>query len=160
MTRQDYSATITANITAQEATERINRVADWWTASFSGVSEKVGDAFTVRWGDTFVAFALVELVPAKRVVWRVTDCNLQFIGDKKEWKDTRAIFDISSDGAATTVTMTHAGLMPSVECYEVCREGWNFYITESLQKLLTENQGVPDGRRRQQSIANAHAEAR
>jgi hypothetical protein len=45
MTAQDYSASITANITAEEATERINRVADWWTASFTGASGKSGDAF-------------------------------------------------------------------------------------------------------------------
>jgi Activator of Hsp90 ATPase homolog 1-like protein len=158
MTGQDYSASITANITAQEATDRINRVADWWTASFTGASRLVGDAFTVRFGETFVDFAVVELVPARRIVWRVTDCNLHFIGDKKEWKDTRVVFDISSDGAATTVTMTHAGLMPGVECYEVCRKGWNFYIMESLQKLLRENQGIPDGQRRQETAAKVGAE--
>jgi hypothetical protein len=143
MTGQDYSASITANITAQEATERINRVADWWTANFAGASAKVGDAFTVRFGETFVDFAVVELVPGRRIVWRVIDCNLHFIEDKKEWKDTRVVFDLLSDGAATTVTMTHAGLTPGVECYENCRKGWNFFIKESLQKLLLENQGKP-----------------
>jgi len=158
MTGQDYSRSITANITALEATERINRVADWWTASFTGASGKVGGAFTVRFGETFVDFAVVELVPARRIVWQVTDCNLHFIGDKKEWKDTRVVFDIS-DGAATTVTMTHAGLVPGVECYEVCRKGWNFFITESLQKLLRENQGMPDGGGRRESAERAGAEA-
>lgn len=151
MTGQDYSASITANITVQEAAERIKRVADWWTASFTGASGKLGDAFTARLGETFVEFAVVELVPEKRIVWRVTDCNLHFIKDKKEWKDTRVVFDISSDSAATTVTMTHAGLVPEAECFENCRTGWNFYFTESLRKLLTENQGIPDGRRSQES---------
>ena len=153
MTGQDYSASITAKITAQEATERINRVADWWTANFTGASGRVGDAFTVRFGETFVDFAVIELVRGRRIVWRVNDCNLQFIEDKKEWKDTRVIFDISSDGAATTVTMTHAGLVPSVACYEVCRKGWDFCITESLQKLLTESQGIPDGGGRRRGSA-------
>lgn len=160
MTGRDYSASVTANITAAEATERINRVADWWTASFTGASERVGDAFTVRFGETFVDFAVVEHVPGRRIVWRVTDCNLHFIGDKKEWKDTRVVFDISSNGPATTVTMTHAGLVPGIECYENCEKGWDFYVGESLQKLLTENQGIPDGRRRQGSAARARAEAR
>jgi hypothetical protein len=144
MTAQDYSASITANITAEEATERINRVADWWTASFTGASGRIGDTFTVRFGETYVDFAVTELVPAQRIVWWVTDCNLQFVEDKKEWKNTEVVFDISSDGAATTVTMTHSGLEPGVECYETCRKGWNFFITDSLQKLLIENQGMPD----------------
>ena len=161
MNGQDYSASITANITAEEATERINRVADWWTANFTGASEKVGDAFTVRFGETFVDFAVVELVPAKRIVWRVTDCNLHFIENKKEWKDTRVVFDLSSDGAATTVIMTHAGLVPGVECYENCEKGWNFCIKESLQKLLSENQGIPDrGGKRQENAEKVDAEAR
>lgn len=89
---QSYSSSITANITTQEATERINRVADWWTASVTGASGKVGDAFTVRLGETFVDFAVVELLPSKRIVWQVTDCNLQWLEDKKEWKGTRLVF--------------------------------------------------------------------
>jgi len=144
MTGQDYSASILANITAEEATERINRVADWWTASFTGAAEKTGDTFSVRWGETFVEFAVSELVHAKRIVWKVTDCNLPFVEDKKEWKNTEVVFGIASDGAATTVTMTHSGLEPGIECYETCMKGWNFFIKESLRKLLTENRGMPD----------------
>jgi len=160
MTGQDYSATITANITAQEATERINRVADWWTANFSGASGKAGDNFTVGFGETFVNFAVDEIVPARRILWRVTDCNLHFIEYKKEWKDARIVFDLSSDGAATTVVMTHAGLVPGVECYENCKMGWNFYLGESLLKLLRENQGMPEGQRRQESDQKVGAETR
>lgn len=148
MSGQDYTASITANISAQEATERINRVSDWWAPNFTGASGKVGDAFRVRFGETFVDFAVVELVPAKRIVWRVTDCNLQFLEKKNEWNDTCVAFDISSDGGATKVTMTHAGLVPGVECYETCEKGWDFYVKESLMKLLSENQGLPGQRTR------------
>ena len=151
MTRQDYSASITTNLTANATAERINRVADWWTASFTGASEKVDDAFSVRWGETFVDFAVTGYVPARKIVWRVTDCNLGFVDDKKEWKDTEVVFDISSEGGPTTVTMTHAGLVPNVECYDTCSKGWNFFITESLQQLLTENQGMPDRVRKRES---------
>jgi hypothetical protein len=157
MTGQDYSASITANLTAAATAERINRVADWWTASFTGASEKIGDTFSVRWGETFVDFAVVELVPAKKIVWRVTDCNLPFVENRKEWKNTEVVFDISSNDAATTVTMTHSGLEPDVECYETCRAGWNFFITESLQKLLTESQGMPDRVAKPQNVAEVAA---
>jgi hypothetical protein len=33
-----------------------------------------------------------------------------------------------------------------IECYKVCSKGWNFHITESRKKLLTENQGMLDRR--------------
>ena len=146
MTGQDYTSSITANVSAQEATTRINRVADWWTAKVTGHSSKVGDAFKLDWGETWVDMRVVELNLGKRLVWLVTDCNLGFIQDKKEWKDTQVIFDITSNGAETTVKMTHVGLKPTVECYETCEKGWNFYILESLQNLLKENSGFPDMR--------------
>lgn len=144
MTGQDYSSSISARITAQEAAERISRVKDWWSASFTGAAQQVGDRFTLRWGDTFLDSAVVELVPAKRIVWLVTDCNLQFVEDKREWKDTRVVFDISEDSSTTTVRMTHQGLVPGVECYDACKKGWDFYILESLQNLLSDNRGRPD----------------
>jgi hypothetical protein len=159
MVEQDYSSSITENITAQEAAERISRVTDWWSASFTGASDKVGDTFTLRWADTFVDFAVLEFVPSKKIIWRTTDCNLPFIEDKKEWKDTHVVFDISSNGSATTVTMTHAGLAPGVECYETCKKGWDFYILESLKNLLKENRGFPEMRRTRASAEKAAAES-
>jgi len=160
MTGNDYSASISTNLAAAVAAERINRVADWWTASFTGASEKIGDTFSVRWGETFVDFSVVEVVPAMRIVWRVTDCNLPFVENRKEWKNTEVVFDISSDAGTTTLTMTHFGLEPSVECYESCKKGWDFFITESLQNLLTDNQGMPDRVGKRETTEEATAVSR
>jgi|SRR6516165_5926213 hypothetical protein len=145
MSHQDYTATISAKITAKEAIDRISRVPDWWTKGFMGASEKPGDIFTVRFGETFVDFQVIELIPEKRIVWQVTDCNLYFVPNKKEWNHTRVVWEVSSDKGLTTVRMTHVGLVPEHQCYENCERGWNFYVTESLRKLLTENKGLPDG---------------
>lgn len=157
MAGQDYTASITANILSLEATNRIGRVADWWTAKITGPSNKVGDAFNINWGETWLDISVVELEPGKRVAWLVIDCNLGFIQNKKEWKDTRIVFDITSNGAETKVKMTHFGLVPSVECYGACETGWNFYILESLQNLLHENQGFPDMRGKRERAKNAEA---
>lgn len=148
LNKPHYSHTITANIAPEEAIERISRVADWWTKGFSGAAQKIGDAFTVRFAETFVDFDVVELIPTKRLVWRVTDCNLHWIQDRTEWKGTEIAWDISCDGSATTVRMTHVGLIPAKECYNSCLAGWDFYLGESLEKLFLENQGMPDGRQR------------
>jgi hypothetical protein len=45
---------------------------------------------------------------------------------------------------ATEVSFTHVGLVPEIECYNDCRKGWDFYIKESLRKLITEGKGVPE----------------
>src|SRR5436190_6704142 len=40
MKQQDYSSTITAKVTPEQAFERISRVADWWTKGFTGAAQK------------------------------------------------------------------------------------------------------------------------
>lgn len=145
MSGQDYQSTISAKIPARDAFARIGRVSEWWTRSFRGSARQVGDRFNVHFGDTFVDFEVVEAVPDRRVVWRVTGCHLHWLKNKTEWNDTKIVFDLASKDGTTSVTMTHAGLTPGVECFEDCKQEWNFYVGESLYKLFTDNQGVPDG---------------
>ena len=145
MKQQNYRCTITAKIPVEEAFEKINRVSDWWTKKgFSGQSQKLGDTFTVRFGDTFVDFEITEVIHGKTIVWQVKDSNLHFVKDKKEWNNTKVVWEILSENGTTKVNMTHVGLVPEVECYGNCEAGWNFYVGESLLKLFTENRGRPD----------------
>ncbi|MCL6098032.1 MAG: SRPBCC domain-containing protein [Bacteroidetes bacterium] len=145
MKQQNYHCSITANITAKEAFQRITRVSEWWSENIEGNFEKLNDVFTIHFvfGDSFV-IKIVELVPDKKIVWLVTDCNLTWIKDKKEWKGTKISFEISTDNNSTQVNFTHIGLVPGIECYNGCVGGWNQYIKESLFKLLTEGKGEPD----------------
>lgn len=144
MDHKDYTASITVNADAKTAQEAISKVPEWWTAGYTGNSEKLNDVFTVTFGETFVTFKVTEVVQDKRVVWKVTDCYLHWQNDKKEWNDTEVAWDIASKDNSTSITMTHVGLVPEVECYENCREGWDFYIHESLFKLLTQHKGLAD----------------
>lgn len=52
-------------------------------------------------------------------------------------------FDISTHEDTTQVTFTHIGLVPEVECYDMCIKGWDQYIKGSLFKLITEGEGQP-----------------
>ncbi len=145
MQKQSYTCTITAAITAQEAFERINRVSEWWSENIKGSSKKLNDIFTIHFnfGDSFV-IKIVEFVKGKKVVWLVTDCDLTWIKDRKEWKDTKISFDISTKKNSTQINFTHIGLVPGIKCYDGCKKGWDQFIKESLFKLLTEGKGVPD----------------
>lgn len=78
------------------------------------------------------------------MVWLVTDCNLQWLKNKKEWKGTQIEWEISTLDHSTRIDFTHVGLFPEIECYDDCRKGWNFYVTESLFKLITEGEGLPE----------------
>jgi len=144
MQKKDYHSSITANITPAQAFESINHVAEWWTNNFEGNSEKAGDIFTVRFGETFVTFKVVEVVAGKKAAWEVIDCNLHWLSDKKEWKGTVINWEVTTQNGATRIDFTHQGLVPEVECYETCEKGWNFFIKESLFSFITKGKGLPE----------------
>jgi hypothetical protein len=144
MKEQDYTAILTVNATSQEVFKSINSVTEWWTDNLEGHSQKLNDEFTVRFGDVHVSKQkLIEVIPDKKVVWLVTDSNLNFIKDKQEWTNTKISFELSNHDNKTQVRFTHVGLVPEVECYRSCTKGWDQYIKGSLFKLLTEGKGEP-----------------
>jgi hypothetical protein len=71
MEKKNFHRTITVNASAEEAMKKIAQVNLWWAKNFKGMAEKPGDTFTVRFGETFVDFQISELVPNKKVVWKV-----------------------------------------------------------------------------------------
>lgn len=144
MNSKNYNCTINAKISSNEAFEGINRVSEWWTTNLEGNSQKLNDIFTVHFGKTFVTIKLIEVIPDKKIVWHITDCYLDWLKDKEEWKDTKIDWEISTALNSTQINMTHIGLVPEIECYTDCEKGWNFYIKESLFKLITEQKGIPD----------------
>ena len=108
-----------------------------------GSSQKLNDEFTVWFGDVHISKQkLVEVIPDKKVVWLVTDSKLNFVKDKSEWTNTKISFKLSSRDNKTQISFTHFGLVPSVECYNSCIQGWDHYIKGSLFKLLTEGKGM------------------
>ncbi len=144
MEKKNFNRTIKVNASAAEAMKKINQVNKWWAKKFSGKAEKLNDEFTVEFGDTFVDFKITELVPNKKIVWKVTDCNLHWINNKKEWNNTNVAFEISEKENASQINFTHIGLVPGVECYNDCEAGWNGHITDSLVKFINEGKGMPE----------------
>jgi hypothetical protein len=143
MATNDFNATIAAKISPAEALKKISNVQGWWGVTFTGTSEKQNDRFTIKMGgDSFFDFTVQELVPGERLVWLVNDCNMPWYSDKKEWANTRLIFDLVEQGGITTLRFTHEGLTPEVECYKDCDPGWTHWIKTSLFSYLTTGQGV------------------
>lgn len=129
MTKENLSITLQLEQTPLKVYKAINAVSDWWT-KIEGKAEKVGDIFTVRFGDVFITHQVTELVPCNSVVWKVTDSNVE------SWVDTRIQFAIGVEGNLTVLQFTHEGMTPQSEDYEDCRKGWTKFIKESLAGLI------------------------
>ena len=143
MTSKNYHRTITVNTSAEEAMKKISQVNLWWKKDFSGSAEKLNDKFTVPFGETsFVDFVVSQMITNKKVIWSVADCYLPWFNNKKEWNNTEAVFELSEENGKTKIDFTHIGLVPEVECYDVCEKGWDGHITESLVKFINEGKTI------------------
>ncbi|MEO8885246.1 MAG: SRPBCC domain-containing protein [Mucilaginibacter sp.] len=143
MKKNNFNSSISAKITAEEAIKKISKVTEWWGVAFSGSSEKQNDKFVVKMGgDSFFNFTVAELIPGKRIVWLITDCHMPWYADKKEWANTRLIFEAHENNGVTELNFTHDGLTPDVECYKDCAPGWTHWIQTSLLSYFTTGQGI------------------
>ena len=143
MENNNFNCSISVKMGANEAIEMISNVPEWWGITFTGSAEKQNDTFTVKMGgDSFFNFTVAELIPGKRVAWLVTDCNMPWYADKKEWAGNRLIFDLHENNGEAELTFTHEGLTPDVECYKDCEPGWTHWIKTSLFSYFTMGKGV------------------
>ena len=92
-----------------------------------GASQRPGDTFTVRFGETFVNFRVTEVIPEKRIAWQVADCNLHFVPNKQEWNNTSVVWDVSAENESTSVRMTHEGLVRRTSVLSKLRTGLELF---------------------------------
>ena len=145
MKKQDYHIKLMVDATPQDAFRCINDVTKWWTENLEGLSQKLNDEFSVRFGDVhYSRQRLIEVIPGKKIVWLVTDSNLNWLKNKHEWTNTKISFEITNKDSKTQIDFTHLGLVPEIECFTDCSNGWNQYIRQSLLSLLTTGKGQPD----------------
>jgi hypothetical protein len=145
--QKDFSYSFTVKASAKETMKKISQVNLWWAKSFKGKAAKLNDKFSVYFGgpgDTYVDFKISEIIPEKKVIWLVTDCNLHWINDKKEWKKNEVIWNFSEKNGKTTIDFVHKGMTPASECYESCKPGWTHHIKDSLVKLIENDKGFPE----------------
>jgi len=145
MNNQNFTTTILVDQSPQAVFAAINNVRGWWSGQIDGNTDKAGSEFTYRYKDVHRSKQkITELVPGKRIVWRVVDSDLSFINKRSEWTGTDIVFDISKKGQKTEVRFTHAGLAPEIECYGSCSNAWSMLIKGNLQNLIATGKNQPD----------------
>lgn len=144
MGRDPYGTTINAAVSPEEAIQAIGLVQRWWSKNYEGSAGKVGDAFTVRFGNgDRYTMRVAELDPSAKVVWEVTDSYQGWVANSSEWVGTTIVWTVEKEANGVSVTMTHSGLTPALECFDTCSGGWTYLVQQSLAKLLTEGTGLP-----------------
>jgi len=145
MKKQNFTTTISADQSPEEAFAAINNVRGWWSGDVEGETGKLGAEFTYRYKDVHLSKQKVtEFIPGKKVVWQVSDSRFSFVKEGKEWNGTDIVFDISKKGGKTEVRFTHVGLVPQFECYGNCSNAWGTLINGNLRKLIITGKSQPD----------------
>lgn len=109
---------------------------NWWMGIYGetieGKSDVLNDVFSFSAGNGahFSRQQLIELADNRKIVWEVTDSKLSFLEKTDEWIGTKFSFEIDQADGLTTVTFTHHGLVPEIECYTSCTGGWTQYLTK------------------------------
>jgi len=144
MNTKDYTTSFTVDQSPEEVFSAINKVRSWWSEEIEGPTEKLGDRFQFHHKDIHRSTQkITESVPGRKVVWRVSDSQLNFVKDKTEWNGTEVVFEINRKGDRTELRFTHVGLVPAFACYGGCSGAWGFYINDSLHGRITTGQGKP-----------------
>jgi len=142
MNHANFSVTLVVDQTPEQVFNAIMNVRKWWSGYYdeeiTGGTENLNDEFSFRAGGGvhFSRQKLVEVIPDQKIVWLVTDSELSFIENKKEWTGTKIVFDIAAKEGKTQLVFTHEGLVPEVECYASCSPAWSQYLQNKLLPLI------------------------
>ncbi len=152
MTTPDFNTTLVVDQSPGEVFDAINNVRGWWSEEIEGNTNKLNDEFNYHYEDVHrCKIKLIEVIPGKKVVWLVRDNYFNFTKDSKEWTGTKIIFDITKKDNKTQISVTHLGLVPEYECFDICKAAWTNYIQNSLRSLITTGKGMPNGKGKPQT---------
>jgi hypothetical protein len=142
MKEQNFTTTIVVDQTPNQVFNAVIKPQFWWPGEIKGSSDKLDDEFAYRYKDLHLSKQkIVEMVPDQKVVWLVTESEINYAEDKREWTDTKISFEISRQHNKTQLRFTHLGLNPEIECFDSCSNSWSQIIQQSLFSLITTGKG-------------------
>jgi ketosteroid isomerase-like protein len=112
----------------------------WWSTSV----DADGDRLRMNWRDGgYIAFR-VSADPPRGMIWQFVEQVDRNLPQPDEWVGTTAIFELAEAGDGTRLHFEHRGLTPALDCYDVCENGWDFFLRRSVGQLLETGRGIPN----------------
>lgn len=141
MKNQNFTTTMLVNQTPEAVFKAINNVRGWWSENIDGSTDKLNSEFIYR--DKYLKAKMsITQLSVEKIVWDVMETHNEFFKDNNEWDGTQIIFAIKNKGDhMTELRFTHVGLVPQFECFNVCSNSWEYFITTSLKSLIETGKG-------------------
>jgi uncharacterized protein YndB with AHSA1/START domain len=114
----------------------------WWTQDCD-VAIEVGHTIRFRFGLNHKDMSIELLDPGREVRWLCTGAHIDQLAQQDEWVGTHLVFRLSPEGEThTRLAFEHLGLVPGLECYDLCISCWRYYL-DSLQQFIETGRGAP-----------------
>lgn len=143
MTDTDYTFTFEVPQEPPDVFGAVLNVRGWWSQRITGDTDRLGEFVYEVPGVHSARIRVTELVPARRVAWRVLENWFAFAPDVDEWAGSEIVFDIESSGGGSRMTFTHIGLTPELDCFDGCSVAWSRHALHSLSELISTGVGAP-----------------
>jgi len=142
----DYKIEITTSADIKPCFYAIAREVDKWWGKVDNPISSIGEEFSVFFGKTEWKFRIDEYLQFKKITWKCIKANHVHDGlnnIEQEWLDSELFWSFISTNGKTNITLVHKGLTPNLNCYGVCKSGWDFFVSSSLRKYLETGKGNP-----------------
>lgn len=114
----------------------------WWTRTCD-VAEAEGGEATFRFGPHHKAMRIERLDPPREVRWKCEAAHIEVPGMRPdEWVGTTIAFRLAPSGGGTRLDFEHVGLVPGLQCWDICRSGWDQFLA-SLHDQVEQGRGRP-----------------
>ena len=144
--QMDYQTSFSTSADRKISFYAITKAIDQWWGKVDCSADKIGNVFSVYFGNTEWRFEIRQYVPFEKVQCHCIKAYHFHFGVhdiQEEWLHTDVLWDIAATENDTMITMTHKGLHRDLNFYDVCKSGWDYFIATSLKNYSETGTGNP-----------------
>ncbi|MDO5968553.1 hypothetical protein Q4Q35_01920 [Flavivirga aquimarina] len=130
---KNYTKEIITSASAVDVFSALSKEINLWWGEVDKPVSKIGDIFTISFGEASWTFRIIEYVPNSKITWECIggkpEFNAEWIGDILYW-------NIETFKNTTKVNFLQVGLTPNMNCYDICAPTWDKFIMISLKSFV------------------------